>query len=142
VISLEVRTGAREEILDLSAEIAQAVRREGLLEGVCVVFVPHTTAGVTVNENADPDVKRDILLALERIVPEDQDFRHAEGNSTAHVKSLLCGSSVSVPVSGGSLVLGNWGGIYFCEFDGPRTRKLHLSFLPEDSKRCSEGRTE
>jgi secondary thiamine-phosphate synthase enzyme len=128
VITLEVKTTSTEEILDLSREVGHALRESGLVEGLCHLFVPHTTAGIAVNENADPDVKRDILMALGKLVPDDPAFRHAEGNSAAHLKSLLSGASVSLPVSGGQLELGTWGGIYFCEFDGPRQRKLHISF--------------
>ncbi len=128
MITLEVRTNAREEIIDLTAEVASALQGSGLVEGLCHVFVPHTTAGIAVNENADPDVKRDVLMALGKLVPDDPAFRHAEGNSAAHIKSILSGASTSLPVSGGRLELGTWGGIYFCEFDGPRRRHLHLSF--------------
>jgi secondary thiamine-phosphate synthase enzyme len=132
MITLEVKTNSREEIVDITHEVSDAFANSGLAEGLCHLFVPHTTAGIAVNENADPDVKRDILMALEKLVPDDPAFRHAEGNSAAHIKSVLSGASVSLPVSGGRLELGTWGGIYFCEFDGPRRRKLHLSFAGTD----------
>lgn len=132
MITLEVRTNSREEIVDLTDQVGAALSRAGLVEGLCHLFVPHTTAGIAINENADPDVKRDILMALDKLVPDDPAFRHAEGNSAAHIKSILSGASASLPVSGGRLELGTWGGIYFCEFDGPRRRKLHLSFAGTD----------
>ena len=131
--TLKVVTRSREEIVDVTAEVNQALADSGLVEGLCHLFVPHTTAGLAVNENADPDVKRDVVYALAGLVPDDPAFRHAEGNSDAHVKSLLAGCSLTIPVTGGRLELGSWGGIYFCEFDGPRTRKLHLRLIGEDA---------
>lgn len=121
--TIEIRTRAKEEIVDLTAEVGRLVAASGVAEGLCVVFVPHTTAAVTINENADPDVKTDILMALRKAVPEALPYEHAEGNSPAHVKSSLVGSSVTVIVSGGKLQLGTWQGICLCEFDGPRTRQ-------------------
>ncbi len=132
--TLQVKTGGREEIVDVTAEVTRAVGESGIVEGLCHVFVPHTTAGVTVNENADPDVKRDMLYALGKIVPEDSAFQHLEGNSPAHVKSTLTGSSVTLIVAGGRLELGSWGGVYFCEFDGPRTRRLLVRVQGEDAQ--------
>jgi secondary thiamine-phosphate synthase enzyme len=123
---IEVRTKQREEIIDITAAIAAAVAAAGVAEGICTVFVPHTTAGITINENADPDVKADILMALQHAVPDSLPYAHGEGNSTAHVKASLMGSSVSVIVSGGRLALGTWQGICFCEFDGPRSRKVRV----------------
>jgi secondary thiamine-phosphate synthase enzyme len=120
-------------VVDVTADVAGALRDSGIVEGVCHLFVPHTTAGLAVNENADPDVKRDVIYCLANLVPDDPAFRHAEGNSDAHVKSLLAGCSLTVPVTVGRLELGTWGGIYFCEFDGPRRRKLHLRFVGEDA---------
>ncbi len=122
--TLEIRSRGREEVIDLTAEIGRAVSASGVQEGLCLVFVPHTTAAVTINENADPDVKADILTALRKAVPDSLSYEHAEGNSPAHVKSSLVGSSVAVIVAGGRLQLGTWQGICFCEFDGPRTRKV------------------
>ena len=133
MITLRVETHSREEILDVTAPVRKALAASGLVEGLCHLFVPHTTAGVTINENADPDVKRDVVYALANLVPEDPAFRHAEGNSDAHVKSLLAGCSLTIPVTAGRLEMGSWGGIYFCEFDGPRTRKLHLRLGGEDA---------
>jgi len=121
---VEVRTRKRCEMLDVTGEVERTVRASGLREGVCTVFVPHTTAAVTVNENADPTVSRDILKELETIVPFEDGYEHREGNSAAHLKASLFGPSVQLIVSGGRLLLGTWQGVYFCEFDGPRTRKL------------------
>jgi len=139
VKTLQVKTGGREEIVDVTAEVTRAVGESGIVEGLCHVFVPHTTAGVTVNENADPDVKRDMLYALGKIVPEDSAFQHLEGNSPAHVKSTLTGSSVTLIVAGGRLELGSWGGVYFCEFDGPLTRRLLLRVQGRTPKDCRDS---
>jgi secondary thiamine-phosphate synthase enzyme len=127
--TIEVATDRRACFVDISTDVADAVARSGLREGVAVVYVAHTTAGVTINENADPSVRRDLGTALARLVPDDLPFAHAEGNSDAHVKASLMGSSVTVPVSGGRLALGTWQGIYFAEFDGPRRRRVHVQTL-------------
>jgi secondary thiamine-phosphate synthase enzyme len=121
---ITVRTGRRTEFVDVTDAVAREVEESGIAEGICQVFVPHTTAGVTINENADPAVVRDMLAILEDLIPQRGDYTHAEGNSDAHVKASLVGSSVTVPVVRGELVLGTWQGIYFCEFDGARSRKL------------------
>lgn len=123
---ITVRTSSREQLIDISAQIRDAVREAGIHDGVVTVFVPHTTAGVTINENADPDVVHDILYALDKAAPDHRAFRHGEGNSTAHVKSSLMGCAQQVIVAEGRLVLGTWQGIYFCEFDGPRTRSCYI----------------
>jgi secondary thiamine-phosphate synthase enzyme len=128
--TFEVRTPGRAVFVDVTAQVADAARAAGVAEGVVVVAVPHTTAGVTTNENADPSVRADLLMALERLVPETLPFTHAEGNSDAHVKASLMGGSVQVPLSGGRLKLGTWQGIYFCEFDGPRRRQVDVVVLP------------
>jgi secondary thiamine-phosphate synthase enzyme len=123
--SFDVSTRGREQMLDITSRVAQAVEDSQIGAGTVTVYVPHTTAGVTVNENADPDVVRDILSALEHAVPWRQSFyRHGEGNSAAHVKSSLVGCSAVLPVVGGRMALGTWQAIFFCEFDGPRTRKV------------------
>ncbi len=127
--TIEVRTGKREELIDITAEIERIVARAGRRDGLCLVFVPHTTAGITINENADPDVKADILMTLGRAVPDDLPFAHSEGNSTGHVKASLAGSSVTVPIEDGKLRLGTWQGITFCEFDGPRGRKVWVKII-------------
>ena len=125
--TFEVRTRERVCFVDISRDVADLVRGAG--DGAVVVFVPHTTAGVTINEDADPSVRADLEMALDRIVPDDLPFRHAEGNSDAHTKASLMGSSVTVPVADGGLQLGTWQGIYFAEFDGPRRRRVLVSFL-------------
>jgi secondary thiamine-phosphate synthase enzyme len=126
--TLEVETQRRVSFVDVTRDVAALVRDAG--DGVALVFVPHTTAGVTINEDADPSVRSDLEMTLERLVPRDLPFAHLEGNSDAHVKASLMGSSVMVPVSGGALQLGTWQGIYFAEFDGPRRRRVVVSFLP------------
>ena len=124
-----VPTGDRTEMLDITGPVARAVTSSGISSGLCVVYVPHTTAGVTINENADPSVTRDILMELNRRIPFDNGYLHSEGNSAAHIKASLMGSSVTVPVEDGSLSLGTWQGIYLCEFDGPRRRSVMISVL-------------
>ncbi|HII30079.1 hypothetical protein COV22_03585 [Candidatus Woesearchaeota archaeon CG10_big_fil_rev_8_21_14_0_10_47_5] len=122
---LSVRTSKRNEFIDITRQVEQAV--QGVREGVVTVFVPHTTAAVTINENADPSVVSDILGKLAQLVPEQDNYSHAEGNSDAHIKSSLLGSSLNVIVKDGKLMLGTWQGIYLCEFDGPRTRRVIIS---------------
>jgi secondary thiamine-phosphate synthase enzyme len=124
MISLSLETSDRVTLIDVTSLVEQALAASGLREGAALVFCPHTTAGLTINENADPTVRRDIAMALDRLVPVDLPFAHLEGNSDAHVKALLVGSSVTVPVEDGRLALGTWQGIYFAEFDGPRRRRL------------------
>jgi len=122
--TLTVRTSQRVELIDVTSEVANVVGKGDVEEGVCIVYVPHTTAAVTINENADPSVGRDLLMKLSQLVPRDDAYTHGEGNSDAHVKSTLVGCSEVIPVRNGQLVLGTWQGIYFCEFDGPRQRRL------------------
>jgi len=105
------------------------LKHEGRQEGICCLFVPHTTAGITINENADPDVVRDMIIQLNKVIPFADDYKHLEGNSAAHIKASLMGFSQNLIIHQGSLALGTWQGIYFCEFDGPRTRKLYVKFL-------------
>ena len=122
--TLEIRSRARDQMINVTDQVAAAVRDSGVREGTVTVFVPHTSAGVTINENADPDVVHDVLAALDAAVPWQRDFyAHAEGNSAAHVKSSLVGCSAVVVIRDGRLVLGTWQAIYFCEFDGPRSRQ-------------------
>ena len=123
-----VRTNARCEMIDITDKIETLVRESGLRDGICHVFVPHTTAAVTINENADPDVPRDILDSLDRVVPLSNRYRHAEGNAAAHVKASLLGASQTVFVENGRLVLGTWQSLFFCEFDGPRTREVLVGY--------------
>ena len=113
-------------MLDITADVQNAISSANAASGICTVFVPHTTAGVTINENADPSVQRDILAELNKIVPFDDNYSHAEGNSAAHIKSVMAGSSVTVPIENGKLQLGTWQGIYFCEFDGARRRRVWI----------------
>ncbi|WP_028315028.1 secondary thiamine-phosphate synthase enzyme YjbQ [Desulfatibacillum aliphaticivorans] len=124
-----VSTRSRTEMVDITSRVQDFIREEDVQDGAVMVFVPHTTAGVTINESADPDVAWDIIMALNILVPDNLDYRHAEGNSPAHIKSSMMGSSVLVEVSGGRLVLGTWQGVFFCEFDGPRTRKVRVVAL-------------
>jgi secondary thiamine-phosphate synthase enzyme len=121
-----VSTGKANEMRDITREVQAAVTESGILSGICTIFVPHTTAGVTINENADPDVVRDILMELNKIVPLRDGYQHMEGNSAAHIKASLFGFSQQVIVESGRLVLGTWQGIYFCEFDGPRQRQVYV----------------
>ncbi len=123
-MQFRISTGSRDQFVDVTANVREAVAASGVSDGVCHVFVPHTTAAVTINEGADPAVTRDILAGLDRSVPRDGGYAHAEGNSAAHIKASLLGSSETILVAGGKLVLGTWQAVYFCEFDGPRTRKL------------------
>ena len=128
---ISVRSHSRAEMIDITAQVAQAVAAAGLPSGWAMVFVTHTTAGITINENADPDVTSDLLGALERLVPQHGPYRHSEGNSDAHLKASLMGFSVTVPVAASRLVLGTWQGVYFCEFDGPRTRRVIVTTVGE-----------
>ncbi len=118
-----VKTSKRSEMIDITSSVRRIVAASGMSEGTCTVFVPHTTAAVTINEKADPDVARDVSGFMETLVPPSGRFRHAEGNSDSHVKCSLIGASETIIVSGGSLLLGTWQAVFFCEFDGPRTRK-------------------
>ena len=129
MISLSIETDTRVALLDVTDLVANALSASGLREGAVLVSCPHTTAGVTINEHADPTVRRDIAMAFDRLVPGDLPFAHLEGNSDAHAKATLVGASVLVPVEGGRLALGTWQGIFFCEFDGPRRRRLLLQPL-------------
>ncbi len=126
-----VKTGARTEIKDITAEINRLIQRAGVESGLCCLYVPHTTAGILVNESADPDVAVDIGNALDRLVPRDAGYRHYEGNADSHVKSSLVGVSEVIPIEGGRLALGRWQGVFFCEFDGPRQRQVKVKILPD-----------
>lgn len=125
----KIRTTAKAELIDITAQIAQMLKDEGIQEGLCLIHVPHTTAAVTVNENADPDVQHDLLLGLDRAFPDRGEFRHAEGNSAAHLKSSCFGCTQTLVITEGKLLLGTWQGIYFCEFDGPRSRKFYVKMI-------------
>ncbi len=127
--TLTLQTPRRVALVDITAEVESARRELGLADGALVVYVPHTTAGVTINENADPSVRADLEATLRRLVPDDLPYSHLEGNADAHVKASLMGASVTIPVAGGRLCLGTWQGVYFAEFDGPRRRKVHVVAL-------------
>jgi secondary thiamine-phosphate synthase enzyme len=128
--SLSVQTHQRSEMLDISAEVQRAVSESGAQDGLVILHCPHTTAGLTINEDADPSVRADIIEALDKLVPWRAGYRHLEGNAAAHIKSSLVGHSLTVLLEGGRLVLGTWQGIFFCEFDGPRSRKVLVRVLP------------
>lgn len=124
---IELKTNKNIEFVDITSIIQKKVAQSGISDDICIIYVPHTTAGITINENADPDVVKDILMILDKKIPmNDSGYRHSEGNSAAHIKASLIGSSVSVIVEKGILQLGHWQGIYFCEFDGPRTREIWM----------------
>ena len=125
-MELKVKSGSRTQWIDITADVQAALREAGIREGICMVYVPHTTAAVTINENADPTVKSDILKILNQVIPFDANYGHMEGNSAAHIKSTLVGASELVAVRNGKLQLGTWQGIFFCEFDGPRRRRVRL----------------
>lgn len=129
MITLDVTTHKREEMIDITDLVRQAVRNAAVGRGIAYLHVPHTTSAITINENADPDVVHDLLLGLQRLAPRDSGYRHAEGNSDAHIKSSLLGVDQTLLIEDGKPVLGTWQGIYFCEFDGPRRRKLHIRIL-------------
>jgi len=130
--SFDVRTPSRDAMIDITSQVESAVRDAGVREGIVTVHVPHTTAGVTINENADPDVVHDVLAGLDEAVPWRQSFyRHSEGNSAAHIKSSMVGCNSSVPITGGRMTLGTWQAIFFCEFDGPRTRRVVVTVTGE-----------
>jgi secondary thiamine-phosphate synthase enzyme len=126
-----VRTERRTQLLDVTAGVAKMVQDSGVQSGVCHVYVPHTTAGVIINENDDPDVAVDIEAALARLVPQNAIYRHAEGNADSHIETALVGSSATIFISAGRLELGRWQGIFFCEFDGPRSRRLRVKIVPD-----------
>jgi len=126
---INIKTSEKCGFTDITTSVRRILVSENFNEGLCQVFVPHTTAGITINEAADPDVVKDILKHLEKKVPFNDSYHHGEGNSAAHIKTLLTGSSITVPVSGGKLLLGTWQGIYLCEYDGPRNRSLIITLI-------------
>ena len=125
-MEFKVKSGSRTQLIDITADVQAALRQAGVREGACMIYVPHTTAAVTINENADPTVKSDILKILNQVIPFEAGYGHMEGNSAAHIKSTLVGASEWVAVRSGNLQLGTWQGIFFCEFDGPRRRRVQL----------------
>ena len=124
--TFEVRTHRRAQLVDITEKVGAEVERSGVMEGICHVFIPHTTAGVTVNEGADPDVASDIETHLMELVPKEAAFEHAEGNSDSHIKTMLSGPECALPVRGGKLALGQWQAVFLCEWDGPRTRRVDV----------------
>ena len=128
---LSVKTRERTELVDITSDINQLIQKSGIDQGLCMIYVPHTTAAVTINESADPSVKSDVLMILNQVIPWDANYRHLEGNSPAHIKTTLVGSSELVAIDNQRLILGTWQGIFFCEFDGPRTRKVDVRIMAE-----------
>jgi len=128
---LSVKTRERTELIDVTSDINQLIQKSGTDQGLCMLYVPHTTAAVTINESADPSVKADILMILNKIIPFEANYRHLEGNSAAHIKSTLVGASEIIAIEDGQLALGTWQGVFFCEFDGPRSRKLQVRIIKE-----------
>ncbi|MBR4511080.1 MAG: secondary thiamine-phosphate synthase enzyme YjbQ [Ruminococcus sp.] len=120
---------SKEGLIDITAEVTEAIAESGVNEGICIVYCPHTTAAITINENADPDVKTDFISGLDSTFPDLATFLHAEGNSDAHLKSSVVGASEMIIVAGGKPLLGTWQGVYFCEFDGPRNRKFYVKVM-------------
>jgi len=129
LFSFSVKTSKREEFLNITDKVNEQVRNSGIKNGLCIIYIPHTTAAVIINESADPDVVRDIIKRLSTIIPGNGDYAHSEGNSDAHIKSSIIGNSRTVIIENGRLLLGTWEGIFFCEFDGPRTRKVFLKII-------------
>jgi secondary thiamine-phosphate synthase enzyme len=129
--TFSVRTPQREVLVDITGEVSRAVADSGVTSGQCIVFVPHTTAGVTINENADPSVKTDIVSFLHKLIPQNAGFDHMEGNSDAHIKASMMGFSETILIEDGQLILGTWQGICFAEFDGPRHRKVHVKIMAD-----------
>jgi secondary thiamine-phosphate synthase enzyme len=130
MITLSIKTNQQTEWIDITRKVEEAVFREGVSDGLAVIFVPHTTAGITINEGADPHVQEDFLRTINQVIPFKGVYRHGEGNSPAHIKTSLVGPSTTVIIESGRLVLGTWQSIFFCEFDGPRTRKVLIKLMP------------
>ena len=131
--TLSVKTDRRTQLVDVTAQVQKAVLASDVADGICYLYVPHTTAAITINECADPDVARDVEDALDRLIPVTGAYRHGEGNSDSHVKAILVGASQTIFVQGGKLALGRWQGIFFCEFDGPRNRKVHVKVVKDEN---------
>jgi len=131
IYRINIRTGSRVDFQDITLKVRDIVGSSGVQSGACYIFVPHTTAGITVNEHADPSVVEDIAAQLEAIVPQNNNYRHMEGNAPAHIKASLVGNSEALLIEEGAIVLGTWQGIFFCEFDGPRNRTLLIKIMPD-----------
>lgn len=136
--TFRVRTNGRSDMVNITGKVRDIIAKSGVPDGFAVVFVPHTTAGITINENSDPDVVTDILMKLDKIVTEDKEYRHYEGNSSAHIKAMMTGSSVIVIVNDGNPVLGVWQALYLCEFDGPRDRQVHVEIIGKGGKNARD----
>ena len=128
---ISVKTSFHTQFIDITSKVSEVLQKTGINDGICTVFTPHTTAGITINENADPDVPRDIIKEMEKVVPLNDGYAHVEGNSAAHIKSSLFGCSETVIIRNGSLMLGTWQSVFFCEFDGPRDRKVWVKIIGE-----------
>jgi secondary thiamine-phosphate synthase enzyme len=126
---MNIKTFRRVDFIDITDEVENIVKKSGIIEGTCLLFVPHTTAGITINENSDPAVRNDIRLKINKMIPHDEEYSHNEGNSDAHIKSSLFSTSLSLIICNGKLAIGTWQGIYFCEFDGPKNRNLYIKFI-------------
>lgn len=126
---IEIKSAKKNEFIDITSQVKEAARESKVKNGICIIFCPHTTAALTINENADPSVQKDIIKHLEELAPFHKNYSHLEGNSDAHIKSSLLGSSLNVIIENNDLALGTWQGIYFCEFDGPRQRKIYIKII-------------
>ncbi len=129
--TLNVKTDMQTQLIDITGQVQKVVSESGVKDGICVIFIPHTTAAVTINENADEDVKTDILKEINKVIPFNDGYRHMEGNSAAHIKASLFGFSDQIIIQNGKLLLGTWQGVYFCEFDGPRNRKAYIKIIAD-----------
>lgn len=129
MVSFEIITHSRTEIIDITARVQEIVAKSKVSSGICFIYVPHTTAGVTINESYDPDVAQDITITLSNLIPPNRPYKHTEGNADAHIKSVLIGTSQAIPVENNKLALGRWQGIFFCEFDGPRQRTCYVQII-------------
>ena len=129
--TIPVKSLSATEMIDISSQIQSLLSRDDILEGMCLIYCPHTTAGLTINENADPDVKKDMIREINKIVPFDDNYQHMEGNSAAHIKATFTGFHLMIPVHKGRLTLGTWQGIYFCEYDGPRSRNIQVRIIED-----------
>jgi len=127
--TMEIESSKRIELLDITSQVNAVIQKSGISEGICLLHVPHTTAGITINENADPDVSHDILEMTGRLIPRDENYAHLEGNSDSHIKSSLFGTTIDLIINNGKLLLGRWQCLYFCEFDGPRSRSLYIKII-------------
>lgn len=129
LLQFDIKTNSRIEMIDITDRVSEHIRKSKISDGLCLVYVPHTTAGITINEGADIDVQRDIIAELNKVIPFSDGYHHSEGNSAAHIKSSIIGASISLIINKGKLILGTWQAVYFCEFDGPRNRKVYIKII-------------